>query len=135
MAKLMAFVHPDTGMEYPDSVWLPIGIYTDFSAPSGNVVFNGYPTQTLATVALKHSLGLPGGRFVAPVAQKSYPLSAAEVQALAASTPTPPNMIAAMSVPAYVKAMMTLDVPAPIEGQPDRKVSFFADATDVDLLA
>ena len=129
MAKQMAYTKDD--FTYPATVSFPVGIYVDFSGPSGNVVFNMYPDLTTATKALKHAVGIPGGKFVAPLHQHPVPLTAEQVQALAASAPVGADMITALRVPAYPPGAAYLCVPAPTQDDPDRKVSFFAAATDV----
>jgi len=138
VAKQMSWTDPNTGTAYPAAVFFPVGTYIDFSAPSGNVVFNGYANATAAADALKHALGL-GGKFYAPITQKAYPLNAAQVRALAMSTAVTGTMLNVISTPQYTIAETTLDkvVRAPGTNSPDDPgefVSFFDGATDIVLV-
>lgn len=134
MAKKMNYVDPQTGAVYPESTWLPLGIYTDFSGPTARVEFLGFATEAIARSMLMAVLGVPGGVKKAPVGAKSYSLTADQTRALAVAAPQGATMIDAMSYPAYDVAEETLDVPAPTAEDPDNKVSFFNDAVDVVLL-
>jgi hypothetical protein len=134
MAKKMAYTDPQSGAAFAESVWLPLGVFIDFSGPHGNVVFMGYATQTIAAKKLLAVLDLPGGENKAVIGTKSYPLTADQCRTLAMAAASG-TMLDALSTICYQIAADTPDTPAPTEQEPNRKVSFFHDATDVDLLA
>lgn len=134
MAKRMAWTDPNTGTVYPDSTWLPLGVYIDFSGPTVRAEFLGFATEDIARKVLMSVLGVPGGKKYSPIGSKAYTLDAAASRAMAGGKPATTSMIDAVSSPCYAVAETTLDVPAPTDAEPDRKVSFFSGATDVTLV-
>lgn len=137
MAKVMSYTDPGTKAVYPESTWIPLGVYTDFGVPAGRVVFLGYATRAVAAAKLKFSLGLPGGEDASPIGAKDYAVPAPTLRAYALGAPTGPTRIDDDSGVAYDVATNTKDTD-PVTRRPstaENAVSFFDGATDVNLLA
>lgn len=133
MAYKMTYTDASTGATFPESVWLPMGIYTDFSQPNGNVVFLGYATKEIATANLLYVMGM-GGQSRAPIGSHSYPLSAEKTRTLALSEPKGSTVLDVMSSLGYEAATTILDKADPTEEDPGRMVSFFDGAEEINLL-
>lgn len=133
MAKQMSYTDPSTGAVYPESVWLPLGVYVDFAGGVGRVVFNGYATPAVAAAALGYFTGATSVPAKSPVAQKEYTLNRQELLVFATHPPTGATHLDTDSEASYELALARLDTPAPTAEEPDRKVSFFAAATDLTL--
>jgi hypothetical protein len=133
VAKQMSYTDPATGAVFPESVWLPVGVYVDFAGGTGRVVFNGYASLAVAQGAAAYFYGLTDVPAKAPVAQKAYTLDRAGVLQFASQPPTGQTHLDTDSAAAYELADARLDVPAPTADDPFRMVSFFAGAADVTL--
>ena len=66
MAKKMSYADTKTGFTFPDSIWVPYGIFIDASNNSCRIEFLGY--ASLAAL----------GQKKAPVGTKSYSLTMAQ---------------------------------------------------------
>jgi hypothetical protein len=133
VAKKMSYTDPETGAVFPESVWLPLGVYIDFARGSGKVVFNGYVSPAVAAAALGYFLGLTNVPAKAPVGQKEYVLGHQELLAFATHPPTGATHLDTDSAASYELAAARLDTPAPTAGDPSRMVSFFDQAADLNL--
>jgi hypothetical protein len=133
MAKVMAYTDPNTGAVFPQSCWVPVGVYVDFASGAGRVVFNGYATPDVAGAALAYYFGLSDVPAKFPVAQKEYVLGKAELLQFASAPPVGASHLDTDSDAAYALAAARLDVPAPTQADPSATASFFAGATDVAL--
>lgn len=104
------------GNSYTDSYWRIVQINIGVADNTGMVVFYGYK-DAASRAANKQSIG-----------SKSYSLTKEEFQAMMVQhlTPGGPNLMQAL----YTYAKNKHDTPAPTPEEPDKKVSFFADAVD-----
>lgn len=134
MARKMIWTHPQNKTAYSGSTWIPLFVAADFSVPNGRIEFLGYATEELARKKLRHVLGLPNGEDVAPIGSKSYSLNAQQTRQLAIAVLQGANLIDALSSVAYQVADETEDTPAPTPEDPNNKIKFFNDASDVVLV-
>ena len=131
MAKLMSYTNTRTGAIYPESVWVPTGVYIDAPGPDVRLVFGGYKDIATAAGAIAAGLGVPGAVRLDQVGCKEYHLTLAQYQSMATSAPSGATLLDAISKAAYAVALACLDTPS--TDDPAVKVSFFHDATDADL--
>jgi hypothetical protein len=115
VAKQMNF-KSYSGIEYPDSYWLPVQIILDEETKTGEVIFNGY-----ATVEDKKE-------NKEPIGSRQYIVKPAMYDRLFTVARTEELRVAA----AYVLADATLDVIGPSDkDSPAYMRSFFYGALDV----
>ena len=124
MAKLMPYTDP-YGVAHPDAVWIPNEVHIAHSDGAVRVVF----------AAWHNAAALAAGKTPLAGACKEYALTGAAYHALAQTAPAAgqTTLFGVISQACYDHLTVIPDVPAPTEQDPNRKVSFFADAADFDL--
>ena len=148
MAKQLSYEDKNTGAVFPNSVWLPVGVYIDVSGPNVKIDFLGYKDKAAAAAVIGTSLGMPNLTKHGSIGSVSYTLSKAEFAALATATPVGASVLDVISTVCYevagASAQNTHDDPAnPAHPDPNDatktipagQLGFFHAAVDVNLFA
>lgn len=137
MAKQLSYEDPDNGAVFPESVWLPVGIYIDVSGPNVKIDFLGYKNKDVAAAIIKSSLGVPdaAANRKGTIGTKSYSLTQAEYAALAMAAPVGSTVLDVISNVCYTAIANSTQHLIDDPDDPEKQIGFFAKAKDVNIFA
>jgi hypothetical protein len=135
VAKIFQYRIPENGILCEEACALPGESNVNVMAGHGRVTFYIFKDVDTARENLQYALGLSTTPpAYGPVGFKAYDLSKTEILQYALGPPTGGTVLDVMCHPIYAIAAAREDKDAPTAKDPGRKVSFFAEAVDTDLL-